>query len=678
MLANYLLWLISQVAPPATAIQDFEYKWKILKSFYARIDDHKRGHIADTNVPHHLMEMLQIILSEDQSEVNEKECLKFLLDNHCLNLMAEIALSDFPPGIRGVVLTWVRKFVSNLRIPPLMNPSIYSPIVKLLEYVNQVAGLLSPYEKEEVFFVVAVVAVVSQISTLPCQNHFVESHSKKCISVRSSSSPPQNNPLFRPNVLGTSQHTDKVLQPVGEIEPSIRLNSPYSGKCDDCDGQSQFLLMVPLIKYLNSPSHEVVIKACEGIIILVGLHPDQEELCDSVKNSHQDLVVAIVEKLGYFYEKIPDDIDTVEVEIQPVAWGLSSYDPDERYFIGKEQLREFLGWLAYFDSVSNNCGVSVNAFLASQFRNEFLEKCIEKDVVECLYPCKLVLLSKLARHLESKTLLNELADWLTEINASKRPNNVLLSIIENATESVDLTIETLALLETFIDRPNEKILNFMLFSYLDKRSYLSHSDLPKLDVAAVDVKKSKLLAPDNIIKVINDFLLLLPKQILGSSEGTCYEDYVQDASGHYKTWIEKMKVVNWPLNAVVSENQSNACDTPKSSDDSGISEEAVQFDEGPLLKMLFSYIRGLYRQPYEVNLAVIAVTSKLAFLPHPFLHELLLNPELAFGPNVNSLWSTLNEIAADILNKLPLLEDFQQRLVAASQRLLGGQGEVPR
>lgn len=39
------------------------------------------------------------------------------------------------------------------------------------------------------------------------------------------------------------------------------------------------------------------------------------------------------------------------------------------------------------------------------------------------------------------------------------------------------------------------------------------------------------------------FLLLLPRQIISDSIGTCYEEYVQDANRHYKvsTWISSIK-----------------------------------------------------------------------------------------------------------------------------------------
>lgn len=32
--------------------------------------------------------------------------------------------------------------------------------------------------------------------------------------------------------------------------------------------------------------------------------------------------------------------------------------------------------------------------------------------------------------------------------------------------------------------------------------------------------------------------------------GTCYEEYVQDASRHYQNWIKKTSEFNWPMEAI--------------------------------------------------------------------------------------------------------------------------------
>lgn len=46
-------------------------------------------------------------------------------------------------------------------------------------------------------------------------------------------------------------------------------------------------------------------------------------------------------------------------------------------------------------------------------------------------------------------------------------------------------------------------------------------------------------------------------------------------------------------------------------------------------------------QPYSLNLQVTSVLSRLAALPHPHLHEYLLDPYLNLAPGCRSLFSVL-------------------------------------
>lgn len=46
-------------------------------------------------------------------------------------------------------------------------------------------------------------------------------------------------------------------------------------------------------------------------------------------------------------------------------------------------------------------------------------------------------------------------------------------------------------------------------------------------------------------------------------------------------------------------------------------------------------------QPYEVNLQVTAVLSKLSLFPHPHLHEYQLDPYINLAPGCRSLFSVI-------------------------------------
>lgn len=102
--------------------------------------------------------------------------------------------------------------------------------------------------------------------------------------------------------------------------------------------------------------------------------------------------------------------------------------------------------------------------------------------------------------------------------------------------------------------------------------------------------------------------------------------------------------------------------------DSGIAVE--QFYEGPLLRLLFNHVRNMAKHPYELNIAVIAILSKLSFLPHPYLHEILLNPEIPSTRGTNTLWSSMQALANHLLLEIPRIEGFQKRITETARRLL--------
>lgn len=233
----------------------------------------------------------------------------------------------------------------------------------------------------------------------------------------------------------------------------------------------------------------------------------------------------------------------------------------------------------------------------------------------------------------------------------------------------------------------------MIFRYIENRGYYDaassstvqtwsdeEDEREKKRSTAVEPVKSTTLKPNNILKVINNFLLLLPRQIISDSIGTCYEEYVQDANRHYKNWIAKTAKFNWPIEAVshakdvdddfaYGRQHTASCSDPKiQSCDSGIAEE--QFYEGALLRMLFMHVRHMAKHPYELNIAVIAILSKLSFMPHPYLHEILLNPEIPVARGTNTLWSNMQILSRQLLLEIPRIEGFQKRITEKAERLL--------
>lgn len=154
---------------------------------------------------------------------------------------------------------------------------------------------------------------------------------------------------------------------------------------------------------------------------------------------------------------------------------------------------------------------------------------------------------------------------------------------------------------------------------------------------------------------------------------------------HAQNWIAKTSNFDWPIEAMTHPKEDDDLAPANKIDgssfildgsftgklhscDSGIAVE--QFYEGPLLRLLFNHVRNMAKHPYELNIAVIAILSKLSFLPHPYLHEILLNPEIPITRGTNTLWSSMQALAHHLLLEIPRIEGFQKRITETARRLL--------
>lgn len=94
-------------------------------------------------------------------------------------------------------------------------------------------------------------------------------------------------------------------------------------------------------------------------------------------------------------------------------------------------------------------------------------------------------------------------------------------------------------------------------------------------------------------------------------------------------------------------------DTASRSDDE-------EFDEGPFMKMLLKLLVNMPGQPYQVNLHLTSIISKLALLPHPNLHEYLLNPMIPTAKNTRTLFKILQDVAKRLTMEIPRLRNYKK------------------
>lgn len=76
-------------------------------------------------------------------------------------------------------------------------------------------------------------------------------------------------------------------------------------------------------------------------------------------------------------------------------------------------------------------------------------------------------------------------------------------------------------------------------------------------------------------------------------------------------------------------------------------------------------------QAYEVNLQLTAVISRLALLPHPYLHEFLLNTIIPRHTNADNLLQALLDTSTEMFSRVSVIPNYKTVLLATRQRLLG-------
>ncbi|CAG5117910.1 unnamed protein product, partial [Candidula unifasciata] len=144
---------------------------------------------------------------------------------------------------------------------------------------------------------------------------------------------------------------------------------------------------------------------------------------------------------------------------------------------------------------------------------------------------------------------------------------------------------------------------------------------------------SPMFTRSEVHKVVNCFLGLLPEEAKSSYQtpDSGYDMYIRDAHKQFAIQETVCASWAWPMRPVV------------------IAEYVMDiFYEGSFLHMLFDKLAHLLDQSYSVNLLLTAIIARVALLPHPNLHEFLLDPFLPTLERSRTLYSVLVKVTHEI------------------------------
>ncbi|XP_017924847.3 protein FAM160B1 isoform X2 [Manacus vitellinus] len=669
--------------------------------------------------------MLDILVQEE----NEREsgetgpCMEYLLHHKILETLYTLGKADCPPGMKQQVLAFYTKLLGRIRQPLLPHINVHRPVQKLIRLCGEV--LATPTENEEIQFLCIVCAKLKQDPYLV--NFFLENKLKAMASKESASviteemikdqdsvTTDTGQAEEMPSAAGVEhmEREDELPQPADDLSFSLdELNVTSSPESSTVCPNQDYNLVNSLLNLTKSPDGRIAVKACEGLMLLVSLPEPAAAKCLTQSTCLCEL---LTDRLATLYKALPQSLDPLDIEtVEAINWGLDSYShkEDASAFPGKRALISFLSWFDYCDQLIKEAQKMTAVAMAKAVRERFFIDVMEPQLMqtsEIGILTSTALLHRIVRQVTSDVLLQELVYFILgehrdpETLADINRHPLRHRLIEHCDHiSDEISIMTLRMFEHLLQKPNEHILYNLVLRNLEERNYMEYKPLCQEDkdvvengqiAGAVDLEEDPLftdLSPDNTLsaqewlsasppvspehpkndgktevhKIVNSFLCLVPDEAKSSYhvEGTGYDTYLRDAHRQFRDYCVICLRWEWP-------------GSPRSLEKCNLE---ASFFEGHFLKVLFERMGRILDQPYDVNLQVTSVLSKLSLFPHPHIHEYLLDPYVNLACGCKSLFSVIVRVVGDLMVRIQRIPDFTPKLLLVRKRLLGLEPEGP-
>ncbi|XP_035185588.1 protein FAM160B1 isoform X2 [Oxyura jamaicensis] len=718
---------VEALAPSLPLQEDFVYHWKAITHYYIETSDDKAP-VTDTNIPSHLEQMLDILVQEE----NEREsgetgpCMEYLLHHKILETLYTLGKADCPPGMKQQVLAFYTKLLGRIQQPLLPHINVHRPVQKLIRLCGEV--LATPTENEEIQFLCIVCAKLKQDPYLV--NFFLENKLKAMASKESpnvitedmlkgqeSLAADTGQPIPPEEIPGAAgaeqmEKEDDLPQQTDDLSFSLdELNVASSPESSTVCPNQDYNLVNSLLNLTKSPDGRIAVKACEGLMLLVSLPEPAAAKCLTQSTCLCEL---LTDRLATLYKALPQSLDPLDIEtVEAINWGLDSYShkEDASAFPGKRALISFLSWFDYCDQLIKEAQKTAAVAMAKAVRERFFVDVMEPQLMqtsEIGILTSTALLHRIVRQVTSDVLLQEVVYFIlgehrepeTSTDINRHP--LRHRLIEHCDHiSDEISIMTLRMFEHLLQKPNEHILYNLVLRNLEERNYIEYKPLCQEDkdvvengqiAGAIDLEEDPLftdLSPDNTLsaqewlsasppaspehpkndgktevhKIVNSFLCLVPDEAKSSYhvEGTGYDTYLRDAHRQFRDYCVICLRWEWP-------------GSPRSLEKCNLE---ASFFEGHFLKVLFERMGRILDQPYDVNLQVTSVLSKLSLFPHPHIHEYLLDPYVNLASGCRSLFSVIVRVVGDLMVRIQRIPDFTPKLLLVRKRLLGLEPEGP-
>ncbi|XP_074527306.1 FHF complex subunit HOOK-interacting protein 2B-like [Halichoeres trimaculatus] len=670
---SMLLHALETREPTVDLLESFVDHWKSITNYYISTTDDNRP-VKQTDIPWHLKQMLDILVYEEKEQGVEQTgpCIEYLLQHKLLETLCTLGKAQYPPGMVQQVLVFFTKLLSQMQKPLLELVSVYKPIQKLIR-LCALPG--SKSEKDEAQFLLV---VCSRIKRDPQTLRYV----LEILDQTAARTP-------------TSEHSQPCTQASNHTTahptPSSQSDSP---SCSSV--QSECGLLSALMQLIKSQKGSVRLKAHESLLLLCGLQSASagEILCDQTQ-----LAELLAGRLQELYSLLPmEDLDHGEVRSWPQsAWSSQFTGSDPKPSSpSSDHMTNFFSWFDFLDQLMREAPQVLSLKLAQCVHQLWLLDVFQPQLQHTSEQVVLIstsLLCAVVRLVQSSSLLDQLVHFILKTH---KLTELLLQRCDHISDQISMT--SLCLVEELLQKPHRDILEVLVLNFLQGRSYLSksaagvedrHTESSETNEDSDDLEEDPFFSdsllssdspllpspfspssssssalsspsgPGSSADVVNSFLCLVPVQVRSAQllqEGG-YESYVHDAHTLVTECESFSQSWDWPL----------AVPPPPSSS----SGEVEDFFEGHLLKVLFDRLGRVLEQPYELNLQLTAVLSRLSAFNHPLLHEYLLNPYIHLSHCSRSLFSVLIRLMGELMQRIQHVSNLTDRLLNARKHLLG-------
>ncbi|XP_018548539.1 FHF complex subunit HOOK interacting protein 2B isoform X1 [Lates calcarifer] len=675
-LTRMLLHALETREPTVDLLDSFVDHWKSITNYYIETTDDSRP-VRQTEIPWRLRQMLDILVYEEKQQGVEETgaCLEYLLQHKLLETLCTLGKAQYPPGMSQQVLLFFCKFLSQMQRPVLHLVNVYRPVQKLIR-LCALPG--SQTEKEEAQFLLVICSRIKQDpDTL---RHVLEILDQ----------PAARTPASDQSQLSTQASNHRTETP------------PSSSQSDSCSSslvqsessasspiQSESSLLSALLQLTKSQRGSVSLKAYESLLLVSGL---QSGSSGETLTHHTQLGELLAGRLLELYSLLPmESLDPGLVQSwPPTTWSsqFSRRSSDLRSESpASDHVTNFFSWFDFLDHLMREAPQVLSVKLAQCVRQVWLSNVLQPQLLHTCEQMVLVSTSVLCaavRLVQSLSLLDQLVHFLLRTESL---SHLLLQRCDHISDQISMA--SLSLVEELLQKPHRDILDVLVLGFLQSRSYLSppaagvddrHTEVNETGDSDLEedpffsdslFPDTQLLPPPPLSSsappppsglgsaadVINSFLCLVPVQVRSAQllqEGG-YESYVHDAHTLVTECQSLSLSWDWPISLL-----------PPSS-----SGEGEEFFEGHLFKVLFDRLGRILEQPYELNLQLTAVLSRLSAFSHPLLHEYLLNPYIHLSRCSRSLFSVLIRVMGELMQRIQQISNLTDRLLNTRRHLLG-------